>query len=60
MCRGEGRIPGVTKVRGKGSGMGSDYGPCPECGGSGWTSDDEDADDDSDDPHEADRIDDVL
>jgi hypothetical protein len=37
MCRGEGRLPGITKVPGKGTGMGSDYGPCRECGGSGWT-----------------------
>jgi hypothetical protein len=33
-----------TKVRGKGSGMGSVYGPCPKCGGSGWTGDPDEED----------------
>ena len=36
LCRGQGVVPGITKVQGLGKGMGSDYGPCPECGGAGW------------------------
>jgi hypothetical protein len=32
----------MTKVQGKGKGMGSDYGPCPECGGTGWVTDEAD------------------
>lgn len=37
-CRATGRIPGITKIRpaGKGLGMGSQYGPCPECEGAGY------------------------
>jgi hypothetical protein len=37
-CRGTGKIPGVTKVRptGKGIGMGFDPGACPECDGAGY------------------------
>ena len=37
-CRGSGRIPGVTKIRptGKGIGMGFEPGPCPECDGAGY------------------------
>lgn len=37
-CRGTGRIPGITKIRptGKGIGMGSQLGPCPECDGAGY------------------------
>jgi DnaJ-class molecular chaperone len=40
-CRGTGRIPGVTKVRptGKGIGMGFAPGPCPECDGAGYIQD---------------------
>jgi hypothetical protein len=35
----------MVKVRGKGSGMGSAYGPCPDCGGTGMvTIDDESSD----------------
>ena len=36
VCRGRGSLPGMTKVQGMGTGMGSDFGPCYECGGSGW------------------------
>lgn len=37
-CRGTGRIPGITKIRptGKGIGMGSQPGACPECDGEGY------------------------
>jgi hypothetical protein len=33
-CHGKGQVPGITRTRGKG--MGSAYGPCPECGGAGY------------------------
>jgi hypothetical protein len=33
----------MSKVQGMGKGMGSDPGPCPECGGVGWISDEDDA-----------------
>ena len=42
LCHGRGRLPGITKIQGKGKGMGSGLGPCPECGGSGWLSEDPD------------------
>jgi hypothetical protein len=37
-CRGKGRVPGIKKVMptGKGIGMGSEYGPCPDCDGVGY------------------------
>lgn len=37
-CRGTGKIPGVTKIRptGKGIGMGFAPGACPECDGAGY------------------------
>jgi hypothetical protein len=41
LCRGAGVLPGITKTQGQGKGMGSEYGPCPECGGAGWVTDDE-------------------
>jgi DnaJ-class molecular chaperone len=38
-CRGAGQVPGITKTREGGSGTGSAYGPCPECGGTGYIAD---------------------
>lgn len=35
-CRGTGQVPGIKKVRNMGSGMGSEYGTCPDCDGLGW------------------------
>jgi len=35
----------MVKVRGMGSGMGSDFGTCPICDGFGWVSDIADDDD---------------
>lgn len=35
-CHGSGQVPGVRKTLGMGKGMGSQYGPCPECDGIGW------------------------
>lgn len=37
-CQGTGMVPGIKKVLNMGSGMGSDYGPCPDCDGEGWIS----------------------
>jgi hypothetical protein len=38
-CRGQKRLPGLIKVTGMGSGMGSTYGPCPTCDGFGYVTD---------------------
>ena len=38
-CRGRGSIPGIKAQRGKG--MGSNFGPCPDCDGSGYIDDEE-------------------
>jgi DnaJ-class molecular chaperone len=35
-CGGTGRIPGVVKTTGRGKGMGSTPGACPDCDGMGW------------------------
>jgi hypothetical protein len=34
-CRGRGQVPGGGRVTSVGSGVGSSFGPCPACGGSG-------------------------
>ncbi|GEM00214.1 hypothetical protein CTE05_37600 [Cellulomonas terrae] len=36
MCRGSGRVHGVVKTTGIGTGQGSGPGWCPECDGQGW------------------------
>ena len=38
-CRGRGQLPGMIKTTGKGSGMGSAFGPCPTCDGVGYITD---------------------
>jgi DnaJ-class molecular chaperone len=43
-CRGKGRLPGMVKTTGMGSGMGSAFGPCPTCDGVGYLTDDDDSD----------------
>ena len=35
-CHGKGRVPGMVKT--EGWGMGSRYGTCPDCGGTGYIS----------------------
>jgi len=35
-CHGTGQVPGITKITGMGSGMGSAFGVCPDCDGAGW------------------------
>lgn len=35
-CKGSGLIPGIRKIQSMGTGMGSAYGPCPDCDGLGW------------------------
>ena len=37
-CRGNGRLPGMVKTTGMGKGMGSAFGPCPACDGTGYIS----------------------
>lgn len=37
-CHGTGQVPGIRKTTGMGKGMGSAFGPCPECNGEGWIS----------------------
>jgi hypothetical protein len=41
-CGGRGLVSGIRKVTGMGSGMGSAFGPCPTCDGTGWLGDDVD------------------
>lgn len=48
LCRGSGEVPGMVKVTGKGSGMGSRYGLCPDCDGTGVVrADDEEDEEDT-------------
>ena len=39
-CHGSGQLPGITKITGLGSGMGSASSVCPDCDGTGWTDQD--------------------